>query len=92
MSDCHSWVEVPGVSTASAEKNLFGFRARAFHHVSWASGRTVFSSCGADPSKAKKRLSSPMGTSIAEVWIVLIGGLRPAAASYGGVLPLPKLQ
>jgi hypothetical protein len=47
------------VSTASAEKNLFGFRAHAFQRVSLASGRTVFSYCGADPSKAKKRLSAP---------------------------------
>jgi hypothetical protein len=30
-----------------------------FHHVSLASGREVFSSCGADPSKAKKRLRLP---------------------------------
>jgi hypothetical protein len=28
-------------------------------HISLASGRAVFSSCGADPSKAKKRLPSP---------------------------------
>jgi hypothetical protein len=40
---------------------MFGFRACSFQHVSLASGRTVFSSCGADPSKAKKRLSAPMG-------------------------------
>jgi hypothetical protein len=43
----------------SAIKNLLGFRACNFQHVSLASGRTVFSYCGADPSKAKKRLSSP---------------------------------
>ena len=55
-NDCHSRVEV---SRQQAEKNLLGFRARAFQHVSLASGRTVFSSCGADPSKAKKRLSFP---------------------------------
>jgi hypothetical protein len=58
-NDCHSRVVGRSVSTASAEKNLFGFRAWIFHHVSLASGRTVFSSCGANPSKAKKRLSSP---------------------------------
>jgi hypothetical protein len=39
---------------------MLGFRACNFQHVSLASGRTVFSSCGADPSKAKKRLSAPM--------------------------------
>jgi hypothetical protein len=38
---------------------MLGFRACNFQHVSLASGRAVFSSCGADPSKAKKRLSSP---------------------------------
>jgi hypothetical protein len=46
------------VSTASAEKNMFGFRACNFQPVSLALGRAVFRSCGADPSKAKKRLSS----------------------------------
>jgi hypothetical protein len=30
-----------------------------FQHPSLASGRIVFSSCGADPSRAKKRLSAP---------------------------------
>jgi hypothetical protein len=67
------------VSTASAEKNMFGFRARAFQRVSLASGRTVFSSCGADPSKAKKRLSAPTPGGLART-----GGLTaPAASSIG---------
>jgi hypothetical protein len=40
-------------------KNLFGFRACNSQHSSLASGRTVFSSCGADPSRAKNGLSAP---------------------------------
>jgi hypothetical protein len=39
-----------------------GFRACNFQHFSLASGRVVFSSCGADPSRAKTRLSAPRGT------------------------------
>jgi hypothetical protein len=44
-----------GVSTARAEKNLLGFRACIFQHVSLASGREVFSYCGADPSKEQSK-------------------------------------
>jgi hypothetical protein len=59
-NDCHSRVEV---SRQQAQKKIcwdfVPFRACNFQHVSLASGRTVFSSCGADPSKAKKRLSAP---------------------------------
>jgi hypothetical protein len=51
-NDCHSRVEVH-VSTASAEKNMLGFRARASRISSLASGRILFSSCGADPSRAQ---------------------------------------
>jgi hypothetical protein len=54
---CHSRIEC--LDSKSVIKNLLGFRACNFQHVSLASGRAVFSSCGADPSKAKKRLSSP---------------------------------
>jgi hypothetical protein len=53
----HSRIEC--LDSKSVIKNLLGFRACNFQHVSLASGRTVFSSCGADPSKAKKRLSVP---------------------------------
>jgi hypothetical protein len=56
-NDCHSRIEC--LDSKSAIKNLLGFRACNFQHASLASGRTAFSSCGADPSKAKKRLSSP---------------------------------
>jgi hypothetical protein len=56
-NDCHSRVEC--LDSKSVIKKLLGFRACNFQHVSLASGRAVFSSCGADPSKAKKRLSSP---------------------------------
>jgi hypothetical protein len=41
---------------------MLGFRACNLQHASLASGRAVFTSCGADPSKAKKRLSSPTPT------------------------------
>jgi hypothetical protein len=60
-NDCHSRVEViQCLDSKSVIKNMLGFRARDLQHSSLASGRTVFSSCGAaDPSKAKKRLSSP---------------------------------
>jgi hypothetical protein len=57
-NDCHSRIEC--LDSKSGIKNLLGFRACNFQHVSLASGRAVFSSCGADPSKAKKRLSSPI--------------------------------
>jgi hypothetical protein len=56
-NDCHSWIEC--LDSKSAIKNLLGFHACNFQHVSLASGRAVFSACGPDPSKAKKRLSSP---------------------------------
>jgi hypothetical protein len=46
----------------SVIKILLGFRACNFQLVSLASGRAVFSYCGADPSKSKKRLSSPILT------------------------------
>jgi hypothetical protein len=59
-NDCHSRIEC--LDSKSVIKNMSGFRACNFQHVSLASGRTVFSSCGADPSKAKKRLSSPNTT------------------------------
>jgi hypothetical protein len=58
-NDCHS--RIACLDSKSVMKNLLGFRACNFQHVSLASGLTVFSSCGADPSKAKKRLSSPNG-------------------------------
>jgi hypothetical protein len=45
---------------------MLGFRARNLHHVSLASGRTAFRSCGADPSKAKKRLSPPTALGLIE--------------------------
>jgi hypothetical protein len=38
---------------------MFGFRARNVQHSSLASGRILFSSCGADPSRAKMGLSAP---------------------------------
>jgi hypothetical protein len=60
-NDCHSRVEV---SRQQAQKKICLDFVRGFfiiHHVSLASGRTVFSFCGADPSKAKKRLQSPTG-------------------------------
>jgi hypothetical protein len=47
------------LDSRSGIKNLFGFRARNFQHSSLASGRVLFSSCGADPSRAKNGLSSP---------------------------------
>jgi hypothetical protein len=59
-NDCHSRIEC--LDSKSVIKNMLGFRACNFQHVSLASGRTVFSYCGADPSKAKKRLSSPTPT------------------------------
>jgi hypothetical protein len=59
-NDCHSRMEC--LNSKSAIKNLLGFRACNFQHVSLASGRAVFSSCGADPSKAKKRLPAPTYT------------------------------
>jgi hypothetical protein len=58
-NDCHSRIEC--LDSKSAIKNLLGFRACNFQHVSLAPGRAVFSSCGADPSKAKKRLSARLG-------------------------------
>jgi hypothetical protein len=57
-NDCHSRIEC--LDSKSVIKNLLGFRACNLQHFSLASGRIVFSSCGADPSKAKKRLSSPI--------------------------------
>ena len=64
--DCHSRIEC--LDSKSVIKNLLGFRACNFQHVSLASGRTVFSSCGADPSKAKKRLSAPNKRPFACIW------------------------
>jgi hypothetical protein len=60
-NDCHSRIEC--LDSKSVIKNLLGFRAYNFQHVSLASGRAVFSSCGPDPSKAKKRLSAPRARS-----------------------------
>jgi hypothetical protein len=56
-NDCHSRIEC--LDSKSVIKNLLGFRACNFQHASLASGQAVLSSCGADPSKAKTRLSSP---------------------------------
>jgi hypothetical protein len=53
-NDCHSRIEC--LDSKSVIKNPLGFRACNLQHVRLASGRAVFSSCGADPSKAKKRL------------------------------------
>jgi hypothetical protein len=47
------------VSTASAEKNMLGFRARASRISSLASGRGGLRYCGGQQSGLKKRLSSP---------------------------------
>jgi hypothetical protein len=47
------------VSTASAEKNLLGFRARASRIRGLASGRGGPRYCGGQQSGLKKRLSSP---------------------------------
>jgi hypothetical protein len=58
-SDCHSRIEC--LDSKSAIKNMSGFRACNFPHSSFASGRRVFSSCGADPSRAKNGLSAPTG-------------------------------
>jgi hypothetical protein len=61
-NDCHS--PLAGrrrVSTASAEKNLLGFRARASRISSLASGRGGPRYCGGQQSGLKKRLSSPTG-------------------------------
>jgi hypothetical protein len=57
-NDFHSRIEC--LDSVGVIKNMLGFRACNFQHVSLAPGQTVFSYCGADPSKAKKRLSSPM--------------------------------
>jgi hypothetical protein len=56
-SDCHSRIEC--LDSKSAIQNLLGFRACNCQHFSLASGRVVFSSCGADPRNTKKRLPSP---------------------------------
>jgi hypothetical protein len=56
-NDCHPWIEC--LDSKSGIKNVFGFRACNFQHPSLASGRVVFSSCGADPSRAKNGLSAP---------------------------------
>jgi hypothetical protein len=54
----HSRIECP--DSKSGIKNILGFRARDFQHSSLASGRILFSYCGADPNKAKKNgLSAP---------------------------------
>jgi hypothetical protein len=39
---------------------MLGFRARDFRHSSLASGRTLCSYCGADPSRAKNGLPAPV--------------------------------
>jgi hypothetical protein len=57
-NNCHPWIECPDSKTGI--KNLFGFRARNFQHPSLASGRVLFSHCGADPSREKNGLSSPI--------------------------------
>jgi hypothetical protein len=44
-NDCHSRIEC--LDSMSVIKNLLGFRACNFQHVSLASGRTAFSYCGA---------------------------------------------
>jgi hypothetical protein len=54
-----SLAELECLDSKGVIKNLLGFRACNFQHFSLASGRVVFSSCGADPSRAKKRLSAP---------------------------------
>jgi hypothetical protein len=53
-SGCHS--RIGGCpDSKSGIKNVFGFRARDFCHSGLALGRILFSCCGADPSRAKKR-------------------------------------
>jgi hypothetical protein len=57
---------------------MCGFRARDFQHQhpSLASGRVLFSYCGADPSRAKNGLPSPAS-------YVLVGGGRGRGVGYG---------
>jgi hypothetical protein len=61
-SDCHSRIEC--LDSKSVTKNMLGFRAYNFQHASLASGfrpdsrQYLALACGADPSKAKKRLSA----------------------------------
>jgi hypothetical protein len=77
-NDCHSRIEC--LDSKSAIKKLLGFHACNLKHVSLASGRTVFSSCGADPSKAKKRLSAPTPLSCSSL-LRVSSSPRPAATT-----------
>jgi hypothetical protein len=61
----HPWIEC--LDSKSGIKNVFGFRACNFQHSSLASGRVVFSSCGADPSRAKT--GCPRLFALVLVWV-----------------------
>jgi hypothetical protein len=58
-NDCHSRVEVRSVSTASAEKNMLGFRARASRISSLAPGRGGPRYCGGQ--QRAKRIENENG-------------------------------
>jgi hypothetical protein len=68
-----------------------GFRARDFQHLSLASGRILFGSCGADPSRAKNGLSAVRAYAEEEelAWVQPWVGGQVGGVGAPGALPAP---